>query len=146
MDVRRRRVMLALTVPIIVVVGLGLHGVRSFEAYFAADALYTVLVYVLVALVRPRLRPWWPATIAFGFSTAVEFFQLTGIPAELADRVPIVALALGERFGWLDVIAYACGAAAAAALDAAVGRPGPRPARSEPRGALVLDPGERLGE
>lgn len=146
MDVRRRRIALAVTIPIVVLVGLTLHSSRSFEASFAADALYTVLAYLLVALAWPRLRPWWPAAIAFGFSAAVEFFQLTGIPTELADRVPLVALALGERFGWLDVIAYACGAVAAAAVDWAVSHRAARPAGSGPRGALILDPGERLGQ
>lgn len=146
MDVRKRRIALAATIPIVVLVGLTLHGVRSFEAYFAADALYAVLVYLLVALAWPRLRPWWPATIAFGFSGAVEFFQLTGIPAELAGRAPVVALALGERFGWLDIAAYACGAMAAALVDGAVSRATAAPAGSDPRRALVLDPGERLGE
>lgn len=146
MDVRRRRIALAVTIPIVVLVGLTLHGIRTFEAYFAADALYTVLVYLLVALARPQLRPWWPAAIAFGFSAAVEFFQLTGIPADLAQRVPIVALALGERFGWLDIAAYACGALAAAVVDGALTRTTRAVVDSEPRGSLVLDPGERLGE
>lgn len=145
-DARRRRIALAATIPVVVLVGLTLHGLRSFEAYFAADALYAVLAYLLVALAWPRLRPWWPAAIAFGFSAAVELFQLTGIPAELAGRVPVVALALGERFGWLDIAAYACGATAAALVDGAVSRVTAPPAGSDPRGALVLDPGQRLGE
>lgn len=142
-----------MTIPIVVLVGLALHDVRNFAAYFAADALYAVLVYLLVALSFPRWRPWWPAMIAFGCSAAVEFFQLTGIPAELAGRVPLVSLVLGERFGWLDIAAYAVGATVAAAADtvltAVAGRPDARqgdPAPSELRGALVLDPGERLGE
>ncbi len=137
--------MLAVMVPVVVLVGLMLHDVRMFEASFAADALYTVLIYLLVAMAWPQLRPWWPAAIAFTFSTAVEFFQLTGVPAELADRVPVVALALGERFGWLDIVAYAGGAVGAAVVDGMQGRLA-RPAGSDPRGAPVLDPGERLGE
>lgn len=133
-------------IPVVVLTGLALHGVRMVQAYIATDALYTVLVYLLVAIARPRWHPWRPAVIAFGFSTAVEFFQLTGIPAELAGRVPVVGLVLGERFGWLDIASYALGAVAAAAVDAAVSRWGRRPAASEARNALVLDPGERLGE
>ena len=135
-----------MSIPIVVLVGLMVHGVRSAATSFAADALYTVLLYLLVALAWPRLRPWWPAAIAFGLSAAVEFFQLTGIPAELADRVPLVALALGEGFSPLDLLAYACGAAAAAVVDGLLRRAAARAAQSGPRGALVLDPGERLGE
>jgi len=133
-------------IPVVVVIGLSLHGVRMTSVYIATDALYTVLVYLLVALARPQLRPWWPAAIAFGFSAAVEFFQLTGIPAELAQRVPVVSLVLGERFGWLDIASYLLGAVTAALVDAAISRPTRRRAGSEPRGTLVLDPGERLGE
>lgn len=133
-------------IPVVVLIGLALHGVRMIEAYIATDALYTVLVYLLVALAWPRLRPRWPAAIAFTFSAAVEFFQLTGIPADLAQRVPVVSLVLGERFGWLDIASYAAGAITAALIDLAVSRSGRPPARSEPGGALVLDPGERLGE
>ncbi len=136
-------------IPVVVLIGLALHGVRMVSAYIATDALYTVLVYLLVAIARPRLRPWWPATIAFAFSTAVEFFQLTGIPADLARELPVVSLVLGERFGWLDIASYALGAATAALVDAAVSRPVRRSTgsdRSDPRGALALDPGERLGE
>lgn len=135
--------------PVVVVIGLALHGVQSFPAYVAADALYAVLVYLLVALAFPRLRPWWPASIAFGLSAAVEFFQLTGVPAELADRAPLVALVMGERFGTLDIAAYAAGVIFAALVDAAVSRPTERPGdppSSDPRGALVLDPGQRLGQ
>lgn len=145
-DVRRRRTALAVMIPVVVLIGLALHGVRMIEAYIATDALYTVLVYLLVALAWPRLRPWWPAAIAFGFSSAVEFFQLTGIPAELAERMPVVSLVLGERFGWLDIASYACGALAAALVDVTVSRPQRRSVGSGPRGALVHDPGERLGE
>jgi hypothetical protein len=143
MDVRRRRIALALAVPAVVVVGLLAHRVGGAASAFAADALYTVLVYLLVALAFPRARRIPVAAVAIGISVSIELLQLTGLPARLADGVPVSALVLGTGFQWLDLLAYLVGGAAAAAVDGLVGR---RSGGSESRGALVLDPGERLGE
>jgi hypothetical protein len=135
-DVRRRRIRLAVVAAVVVVAGLLVHRAG---AGFLADALYTVLIYLLVALIVPRARVIVPAAIAFGFSAAVELFQLTDVPARLADVVPASALVLGTGFQGPDLGAYAVGAGAAAAADLRFGR-------STPRGAPVLDPGQRLGE
>jgi len=143
MDVRRRRIALALAVPAVVVVGLLAHRVGGAALEFAADALYTVLVYLLLAVGFPRARRIPVAAVAIGISASIELLQLTGLPARLADAVPVSALVLGTGFQWLDLLAYLVGGAAAAAVDGLVGR---RSGGSESRGALVLDPGERLGE
>ncbi len=135
MDVRRRRIRLALAAVVVVVTGLLLHRAG---AGFAADALYTVLIYLLVALIVPRARVTVPAVTAFGFSAAVELWQLTGVPARLADAVPVSALVLGTGFQWPDLVAYAVGAGVAAAADRWFG--------SAARGAPILDPGQRLGQ
>lgn len=145
MDIRRRRIGLALAVPVVVVVGLLVHRVGAGWTALLADALYAVLVYLLVALALPRARPRRPAAIAFGFSVAIELLQLTDLPARLAAAVPVSALVLGTGFEWGDLIVYAVGAGAAAALDGLLSRRATR-SDSDPRGTPVLDPGQRLGE
>jgi hypothetical protein len=87
------------------------------------DALYTVMVYFLVAVVRPRLSPVRLGLLALGISIAVELFQLTGIPARLPR---VFQLALGTTFAWHDVSCYVAGATAITLLDAARRRGGSR--------------------
>ncbi|HEY5878784.1 MAG TPA: DUF2809 domain-containing protein [Nakamurella sp.] len=145
MDIRRRRIGLSLAVPVVVAAGLLVHRVGAGWTALLADALYTVLVYLLVALALPRARPRRPAAIAFGISVAIELVQLTDLPARLAAAVPASVLVLGTGFEWGHLIAYAVGAGAAAALDGLI-RSRPGRSGSDPRGTPVLDPGQRLGE
>lgn len=84
------------------------------------DALYAVMVYFVVALVRPSLRPRALGLLAFGISFAIELFQATGIPARLPR---VLQLVLGTSFGWHDVVCYAVGAAFVALVDGLVLRP-----------------------
>lgn len=78
---------------------------------YAGDALYTVLVYLLVVLIAPRARPSTAATVALVFSWAVELFQLSGVPAELSARSFAARLVLGSTFNGPDLLWYAVGAA-----------------------------------
>ncbi len=73
------------------------------------DALYTVMLYFLVASLRPSLEPWKLGATALGGSIAIEAFQLTGVPARLPR---VLQLALGTTFAWHDVACYCVGAVA----------------------------------
>lgn len=73
---------------------------------YAGDALYTVLIYTLVLLARPSVRPRVAAPVAAGLSWAIEFAQLGDIPAVLR---PV----LGSTFNAPDLLWYAVGAATA---------------------------------
>ncbi|WP_308222497.1 DUF2809 domain-containing protein [Kitasatospora sp. A2-31] len=113
-----------------VAAGLGVRSVAGGEvAKVAGDALYTVLVYALVLLAVPRLRPLPAALAAAGLSWAVELFQLTGVPDELGRSSALARLVLGSTFNPPDLFWYPVGAAAAALLHAAAARPW----RSRPR-------------
>ncbi|MFD5034124.1 DUF2809 domain-containing protein [Streptomyces sp. NPDC058405] len=115
--------------------GLGVRAVAAGDvAKYAGDALYTVLVYVLIVLAAPRVRPLVAACVALAFSCAVELLQLTGAPAELAARSVVARLVLGSTFNAPDLLWYAVGAAVAALVHRSVtvrrGAPG------APRGAV----------
>lgn len=111
-----------------VVAGLGVRAVGGGEfAKYAGDALYTVLVYALVLLAAPRLRPLPAAGLAAALSWAVELFQLTGVPDELGRRSTLARLVLGSTFNPPDLFWYLVGAALAAVLHAGAGRPARRP-------------------
>jgi hypothetical protein len=92
-------------------------GFRIVDKY-AGDALYAAMVYVLFRLTRrvEHVVLWAAVTM-----TAIEFFQLTGIPlAMLHSRHAMVRLCarlLGTEFSVYDLCAYAVGIACLAAID-----------------------------
>ena len=93
-------------------------GVRLFDKYLG-DALYAAMVYVLFRLTGiARVAVW--AAVAM---TAIEFFQLTGVPAHMLRSahlaVRICARLLGTEFSVLDLLAYAVGIWCIAAFDRA---------------------------
>jgi len=123
---RRRLPVLALA-ALVIAAGLGVHYLLGGElAAFLADALYAVLIALLVMLVAPRTRPTLVAGIAFAVCALVELAQLSGIPAALARAFPPSALVLGSGFAWSDLVAYALGVLAVLAADILYRRRTPR--------------------
>jgi hypothetical protein len=130
----RRRLALAGAAAATISTGLAVHFAGTGTAAgFAADALYTVMVYCVLGLVLPRLGRVPLLLWAFGLSAAVELFQLTGVPAQLSAVSPAFRLLLGTTFNAPDLMAYGAGAAAAWGLDTALsaGTRTWRPSRSE---------------
>ena len=107
-----------------VVAGLLVHLVlpASTVTDVAGDALYTVAVYAGSVLLFPALPPRLVALLAGAWSVAVELFQATGIPIELARRFPPIALVLGTGFHPRDLVVYVMAAAAAWAVDVTLTR------------------------
>lgn len=104
-----------------VAAGLGVRAVAHGDTgKYAGDALYTVLVYALVVLAAPRLRPVAAVGSALAISWAIEFLQLTDVPAELSRRSAVARLVLGSTFNAPDLFWYAVGAAAAGLVHVAV--------------------------
>ena len=98
-----------LAVPVVLALGL---GVRTFTggdfSKYAGVALYTTLIYAFLSF---WLRPLHAALTATAISWAVEFFQLTGIPADLSAHSTLAHLVLGSTFNTPDLFWYAAGAA-----------------------------------
>jgi len=94
-------------------------GFRVFDKYLG-DALYAAMVYVLFRLTGRIARVTLWAAVAM---TAIEFFQLTGIPAGLLRSeypvVRVLARLLGTEFSVFDLLAYAVGIACLGAIDRA---------------------------
>jgi hypothetical protein len=78
------------------------------------DALYAVAVFLVLALVLPRVRVRGLAALTFTICAALELFQLTDIPLELSHRHRIFGVLLGTTFAWHDLACYAVGTAAVA--------------------------------
>jgi hypothetical protein len=109
-----------LAVPLTVAAGLGARALLAgLPAKVAGDALYTVLIHVLVVAAQPDVRPSRAAAVALGTSFAVEFAQLTPYPAWLSSKHVILRLVFGTTFGFVDLAGYVVGAAFALAVHAA---------------------------
>jgi hypothetical protein len=102
----------------------GLIGVMP--AKYLGDALYAVLVYLVIAAVWRRASSIRVAMVALALCFAVEFSQL--YHPEWLDgirRTTFGILVLGSVFNWPDLIAYAAGVAACFLLECLVRRPSP---------------------
>ncbi|MFJ1594050.1 DUF2809 domain-containing protein [Kitasatospora albolonga] len=119
----RGRVLAACAALLTVAAGLAVRaGADGAFAKYAGSALYTVLLCALAAFCAPRARPLAVAGIGLGLSWAVEFFQFTGVPAELSARSAVARLVLGSTFNGPDLFWYAVGAAVAWGVHAGVRR------------------------
>lgn len=86
------------------------------------DALYAVLIYLLMAAVVVRVPSWQTAAAALAACTAVELLQLSPLPAALGEIFPPARLVFGTTFGMLDLVSYATGVLAAGLLDGVLRR------------------------
>ncbi|MBB2924410.1 DUF2809 domain-containing protein [Cellulomonas cellasea] len=123
----RRRPALAVAALVTVAAGLavrsaGSAGVLGAVSGPAGDALYAVLVYVLVGVLAVRARPWVLAAAAWALSAAVETAQLTALPAAVVGLWEPARWVLGTTFHAPDLASYAVGAVLAALVDTAVTR------------------------
>lgn len=107
-----RRAALFIAATDAAILGLVIHFfVPGNFASLVTDALYTMLLYLVLALILPNAQRAWLALAAFTVSAVIELAQLTGVPAQLAEGFPPSRLIFGTTFSALDLVAYAAGAA-----------------------------------
>jgi hypothetical protein len=107
----QRRRMLSAVAGLILVTGLVVHfTIMAPAGDFVADALYAVMLFVVLSIVFVRTTGWRIGLITVLICTAIELFQLTGVPAALAEVFPPSRLALGTTFTGVDLVAYLVGA------------------------------------
>lgn len=120
----RRRPALLVAGILTIAAGLLVHfTMTDAVGQLAADALYAVLVYLVVAFAFPAVRRNFVAAIAFAACALIELFQLTDVPLLLAEAFPPARLVLGTTFAPLDLVAYAVGVAVACIVDVLAQRP-----------------------
>jgi hypothetical protein len=92
-------------------------GLVIFDKYLG-DALYAAMVY---SILRLFARTATVAVPAMALMTAIELFQLTGIPARLlaSDHfiARLCARLTGTEFSFLDLLAYGVGIGCLYLLD-----------------------------
>ena len=103
---------------VVIVLGLTTHVVGGGQlADLAGDALYAVMIYLVVAFVFARLNVFIVGASALAVCTLIEVFQLTGLPGLWAESFWPVRLILGVGFDALDLAAYAAGVVIASVCD-----------------------------
>ena len=113
---KAKKVTLIISLLVVIIVGVLSRyfqtGILIFDKYLG-DALYTIMFYLLLSLTWVRGSVVKKASFVMLFMTALELFQLTQIPYHLSTRsnifFRIVAILLGTKFGWLDLMAYLIG-------------------------------------
>jgi hypothetical protein len=110
-DVRRRRVFLLISLCITILLGLTSRrwpiGWSVYDKSLG-DALYAVMVYLVIALLAPRTRTITCAIVAVAICLAIELFKLTGLPN--AWRASAISrLVFGTTFSVHNLICYTLG-------------------------------------
>ena len=117
----RRRLFAAALVPAIVVAGLLSRRSEWVHAAFGkypGDALWTAMIYCLVAALGPELSRVSVAAVALLVSFGVESSQLLQYPwLDSVRGTALGHLVLGSTFNAPDLAAYAVGALAAFGAD-----------------------------
>lgn len=118
---RRRHLIVA--AALVIAAGLATHLLGSGPfADRAGDALYAVMIYLVIAAVFPRASVVAVGMSAVALCALIEMSQLTGLPALWAQSFWPVRLVLGVGFDPGDLVAYAVGGATAAVADFIIGR------------------------
>ena len=118
----KRRVWLVAALLLVIPLGLGSRkfggSLPVFFSDHAGDALWTVAVYLSVAILFPRMASWKVGMMAVGISFAVEFSQLIDVPWLNTLRGTLFGkLLLGAGFLWIDLLRYFVGAVMATLVD-----------------------------
>jgi hypothetical protein len=118
---RSRRIYFVL---VLVVIGLGLlwrSGLVPFPelvAKMGGDALWSVVVFLGIGFLLPRIKTFAVALVALLFSYTIECTQLYHAPwIDYWRSFRLGALILGTTFNWPDFGAYTIGVAVAVVVD-----------------------------
>lgn len=119
---RQRNLLVALGV--VILAGLGsrlIHTGYLLPDKYLGDALYAVMVYLLIALYRRGVTPIRQGVLSMIVMMSLELFQLTGIPLAMISSgnlaMKIIGRLLGTTFSWLDLVAYCVGIVVVVCLD-----------------------------
>ena len=133
---RRRRSVYACLLPLVALMGI---ATRRFPehlprvlARYGGDAFWALAVFLLVALLAPRVSTLGAAAVALGLSCLVELSQLYHAPwIDGLRGTTLGGLVLGYEFLWTDLACYTAGVGLGVLLETLVldpvFRPTPRP-------------------
>jgi Protein of unknown function (DUF2809) len=117
-NLHRNRIGYAIAIVLVIIFGLASRRypqiLPAILDKYPGDALWTIVVFLMGAIVLPLASTWKIAGLALAISYIVEFAQLYQAPWIVAiRRTTIGHLFLGSQFAWEDLVAYTVGAAIA---------------------------------
>ncbi|MCE9545238.1 MAG: DUF2809 domain-containing protein [Planctomycetia bacterium] len=90
----------------------------GFFSKYAGDALWAVLIFLGVGLLRPRWSTLLACGVAAELCVTVEVSQLYRAPwIDAIRQTRLGKLTLGDTFGWGDIGAYLAGIAAGMVIE-----------------------------
>lgn len=132
MNDRPRRSRVVYAIIAIAVIGLGLATRHQEDrlpapiATYAPDALWALLVFVLLGALRPWRSTLWVAGVALTFAFLIELSQLYQAPWIDALRdTRLGGLILGFGFLWSDLVCYTFGVGVGALAEVTAHRRAP---------------------
>ncbi|MFC7339474.1 DUF2809 domain-containing protein [Haloferula chungangensis] len=119
----RKRSTLAFLLLTVILLGLGSRQFGNDLPHFissnAGDALWTIAVYLSIAIILPKSSAWILGLGAFAISIVVECSQLIDVDWLNTLRKTLPGkLLLGAGFQWADLFRYFVGAMIALTTDA----------------------------
>jgi hypothetical protein len=94
------------------------HALPGWVVAYAGDALWALLVFWLLGLVRPHWRSRGVASAAWCFAIAIELSQLYRAPwLDALRHTMLGGLVLGQGFLWSDIGSYTVGVLVGYALE-----------------------------
>lgn len=118
----RSRIVYLLATGVIIALGLGIRRFKEFLPVLitavAPDALWTIMVLSILALLFPRARSIALAAGALGISIAVELSQLYHAPwIDMIRSYRLGGWVLGFTFLWSDLLWYTFGSGIGFCMD-----------------------------
>lgn len=112
----RNRLIYALIMPIVVVLGIGSRAfpeiLPDFVATYAGDTLWALMAFIMIGFIFPSLSTVKVAALALLFSLSIELSQLYHAPwIDEIRQYRLGALVLGHGFLWSDLVCYSVGVA-----------------------------------
>ena len=111
-----REIVLTGSIVTTLLIGIGSRIVHTgFPVWdkYLGDALYAVLLYLLLSLFWGQGRPLKKAAICSILMLLIETFQLSHIPLQFwysaNPGLRALSVVLGTHFSWLDIVAYFVG-------------------------------------
>lgn len=121
---RRLRLSCGLIALVIVTLGLATRPLKHYSEFLGSalgDALYAALIYILIGMALPRLRPSLVLITATLITWMVEVSQLWHTAwFDAVRRTTLGTLALGGTFSFGDLGWYLLGTVTAALVEQAI--------------------------
>jgi Protein of unknown function (DUF2809) len=118
--IHRQKLWYALAIFVVIIIGLGSRHYPQLGKY-PGDALWTIVVFLLLGFALPRLNTLKVTALALFISYTVEFGQLYRAPWLVAIRSTTIGHSiLGSDFAWGDLAAYTVGALIALVVETSI--------------------------